>query len=552
MASIAIFFSSASNAAVETALWMSSTATLKPYQLKVAHKAITPIQGAQSSHYTLIEKSNLNSHDQEHIRYQIKFDDIPVWNREVILHQNRNQARLTGTMVSKIENDLPDAASLLSENDVVESILGQTHTPIKAKQVEHVIYIDQSHKAHHAYLVSFFTVNDDRTPQYPHYMIDALTGHVFEQWDEVKSDVGEGVGGNNITLPYRGGMFQYGTTLPNLPSLGQFPVDRWAFWCYLQTPVITLFDMGEFYIPYYQRESLFPLSIEEEKNNKLSSPYSTCMPWGRYYNDNDNGHAPTNGAVSPNNDVMYFINETMNLYYQHGITQPLGDDLPIRAITHIGDYENAFYISSIYKKKNHELYSHQQIIIGDGGSRFSALTQSVIPHEISHGFTNTHSNLIYKGESGAIDESFSDMAAIALMDMIRSKYPFYWDGEDWSIGKEISKNGEPLRYLDYPAKDNHSIEHTKDYTPSVDVHYGSGIFNRAFYILATQPGWSIQQAFDIMIQANKNYWESNTTFNAAACGVIQATKDQQLDITAVQYAFNEVGVVCDQMNNVNS
>lgn len=548
MACVTFLMTSTSNAAIEKPLWMTTTNILKHYQLILNNQTLVPIQGARPSHYQLI-KTDKNDENNTHIRYQITFDNIPVWNRQIIIHQINNKSSLTGTLITGIKNDLPDSGTLLSESEAIAPILAQTTNPIKAKEVEHVIYIDNSHKAHHAYFLRFFSTNDDHIPQYPHYMIDALTGHVLEKWDEIKTglDEGQGPGGNNITLPYRGGAFQYGKSLANLPSLGSFPIDRWVFWCYLQTPEIALLDMSKFYIPYYDRANMFPISTEEEKMNKLSPSYSTCMPWSNYYNQNDDGHAPTNGAASPNNDVMYFVHETLNLYEKHGISQPLGTDLPINAFTHIGDYENAFYIPTIYKKNSHEVYSHQQIVIGDGGIHFSAMTQSVIAHEISHGFTENHSKLAYKDQSGAIDEAFSDMAAIALKDAIQTQYPFYWDREDWTIGSEISKDHTPIRYVDFPTKDLHSIAHIKDYKPGMNVHYASGIFNRAFYLLATQPGWTIQQAFDVMIKANKNYWDSNATFNTAACGVIQAAKDQQLDEDAVKYAFNEVGIVCESI-----
>lgn len=156
------------------------------------------------------------------------------------------------------------------------------------------------------------------------------------------------------------------------------------------------------------------------------------------------------------------------------------------------------------------------ITLGDGGSLFSAFTKSVLAHEISHGFTKNNSSLIYKGQSGGINESFSEMGAIALKDALRQRYPFYWDGEDWTIFREISVLGEPIRYVDNPAKDKKSIQHTKDYNENMDVHYSSGVFNRAFYLLATQPCWDIQTAFDVMLKANRDYWVPDVTFNLAA------------------------------------
>lgn len=526
-------------------MWMSSPDKLHQYQLTLSNKGPMLLKGAASSRYRLVKKIGQTESNQAHQRYQIYFDAIPVWGREIIIHQRHNTMRLTGSLILGIENDIPKTVSLLSESDAIAPIVAKVLSPIKAQRVEHVIYIDSKKNAHHAYLLSFYTSDDDRSIKNPHYMIDALDHRLLEKWDEATSSraEGEGLGGNHITLPYRSGEFQYGTRSSRLPSLGTFPVERWALWCYLQTPEIALLDLGDFTIPSYQLDRIFPIAIEDEKNNALSSPNAFCMPGSRYHNENDNGHAPTNGSVSPNNDAMYFVNEILNLYREHGITKPLGKDLPLRVMTHIGDYNNAFYIGSIHYSDG-SLYAHQQIVLGDGGGRFSALTQTIISHELSHGFTQNHSNLIYKGQSGAINESFSDMAAIAMKDSLQARYSFYWDRGDWSIGREIAFDGKPLRYVDHPAQDQVSIDNAKDYKAGIDVHYASGIFNRAFYVLATQPGWTIQSAFDVMIKANENYWVPNASFDSAACGVMQAAIDSGLDSSGVKVAFDDVGVTC--------
>ncbi|HHV7595798.1 TPA: peptidase M4 family protein, partial [Legionella pneumophila] len=149
-----------------------------------------------------------------------------------------------------------------------------------------------------------------------------------------------------------------------------------------------------------------------------------------------------------------------------------------------------------------------------------------------------------EGQSGGINESFSDMAAIALLDYLSKDYPWYWDGEDWTIGREAVKSGQPIRYLDDPAKDGMSIGHASEYTDALDVHITSGVFNKAFYLLAHKPGWSIQKAFQVMVDANMNYWSPIAYYDFAACGVIQATIDKHWDKTPVIEAFAEVGVVC--------
>ncbi len=51
---------------------------------------------------------------------------------------------------------------------------------------------------------------------------------------------------------------------------------------------------------------------------------------------------------------------------------------------------------------------------GDGASYFYPLVSlDVSAHEVSHGFIEQNSNLIYSGQSGGINEAFSDMAGEA-------------------------------------------------------------------------------------------------------------------------------------------
>lgn len=102
-----------------------------------------------------------------------------------------------------------------------------------------------------------------------------------------------------------------------------------------------------------------------------------------------------------------------------------------------------------------------------------------------------------------------------------------------------------------PTKDGHSIEHFDDYHDDLDVHLTSGIFNRAFYLLAHQPHWTVRKAFQVMVDANIKYWTSGTSFEAASCGVIQAAIDRQYNKQDVINAFKEVGVICPVIGLIN-
>jgi vibriolysin len=96
-------------------------------------------------------------------------------------------------------------------------------------------------------------------------------------------------------------------------------------------------------------------------------------------------------------------------------------------------------------------------------------------------------------ESGGMNEAFSDMAGEAAEN--------YMNGSnDWMVGEQIFKGAGALRYMDVPSQDGRSINHASDMTSGMDVHYSSGVYNRAFYLLATTNGWLVQSAFGVTCQ----------------------------------------------------
>jgi pseudolysin/vibriolysin len=175
---------------------------------------------------------------------------------------------------------------------------------------------------------------------------------------------------------------------------------------------------------------------------------------------------------------------------------------------------------------------------GDGATTFHPLVSlDVSAHEVSHGVTEQNSGLVYSGQSGGMNEAFSDMAGEAAEN-------FMHGSNDWMVGAEIFKANGALRYMDSPTNDGSSIDHASDMTSNMDVHYSSGVYNHAFYNLATTNGWTVQSAFGVMLRANQLYWTSGSSFNAGACGVESAASDLGLSAADVTAAFADVGVAC--------
>jgi Zn-dependent metalloprotease len=122
---------------------------------------------------------------------------------------------------------------------------------------------------------------------------------------------------------------------------------------------------------------------------------------------------------------------------------------------------------------------------------------------------------------------------------------YYMKGSnDWLIGKDIFKGSGALRYMNNPPQDGSSIDNASQFTSSMDVHYSSGVYNKALYLLATKAGWNTQKAFQAFARANRLYWTASSTFNQGACGVETAATDLGFTKADVTAAFTSVGVSC--------
>ena len=166
-------------------------------------------------------------------------------------------------------------------------------------------------------------------------------------------------------------------------------------------------------------------------------------------------------------------------------------NLPLLATVHYGkDYDNAFWDS-------------RQLVFGDGdGQIFRGFTGSlsVIGHELTHGVMQFTSNLVYRGQSGALNESVSDVFG-ALVEQYSAKQGVA--DASWLIGEGLFTDeveGNALRSLSAPGTAYDDDVLGKDPQPATmdgyvttdddngGVHLNSGIPNHAFYLTAAEIG----------------------------------------------------------------
>ncbi len=226
------------------------------------------------------------------------------------------------------------------------------------------------------------------------------------------------------------------------------------------------------------------------------------------------------------------------------------------------DYDNAYY-SDICKC----------MFIGDGSSFNSLGAIDVVGHEMGHGVTASTSNLLYFGESGGLNESSSDIAGDMVEAYARAggsgaEVPNV--GNDWVLGKEISKNGTPLRWMYKPSKDGSSPDAWSSSLKRLDVHYSSGPNNRMFYFLAqgskadkegdyyskylvkkplAMTGIGADKAYKIWFKASTTKFTAVTNYKDARAKMIAAAQElygmSSMEAVAVQRAYAAINVGAD-------
>lgn len=163
----------------------------------------------------------------------------------------------------------------------------------------------------------------------------------------------------------------------------------------------------------------------------------------------------------------------------------------LEATVHFGRaYDNAFW-------------DGERMVFGDGdGEVFLRFTSSmsVIGHELAHGLTQLTANLAYRGQSGALNESCSDVVGALVEQHDRRQSA---QEASWLIGTELfgpGVQGRALRSMADPgtAYDDDLLgrdpqpAHLADYVETDEddggVHVNSGIPNRAFHLAATALG----------------------------------------------------------------
>jgi Zn-dependent metalloprotease len=246
--------------------------------------------------------------------------------------------------------------------------------------------------------------------------------------------------------------------------------------------------------------------------------------------------------------------------YQQVFERNSIDDQGMRldsSVHYLQGYDNAFW-------------NGRQMVYGDGDedlpeaerlwNRFT-IAIDVIGHELTHGVTQYEANLVYRFQSGALNESFSDVFGTLVKQRLLGQTV---DQADWLVGEGLftaNVSGVALRSMKAPGtayddpvlgKDPqpghmNDFENLPFWEDNGGVHINSGIPNHAFYFVATEiGGYAWEKAGQIWYITLRDRLRRRATFQDAAYFTFQVAGDLygvgSQEQQAVRNGWAQVGI----------
>jgi Zn-dependent metalloprotease len=492
----------------------AEAASLLRLQKKLAKKGIAP-----NDVKTLRVFEDKDRAERVHTHIQQTHRGVPVFGGEAIVHLNAETEEeaqpTTDTLVADVSvSTIPamtagDAAGLAKAQYKVKKGCEDCLTDVPTAD----LWVLRHEGADHlVYRVQLSRLDGTENTSEPVYFIDAHTGALVWSYDNLQTQAATGTG---VSL-------------------------------YSGTQSINTFKSGT---SYYMEDLPRTLGTFDNRNSaKINAMLGYITSYGSTYRfaDADNFWDATTARAGV--DAHYGASKVydyfLNVHGRNGIDGSGGPrtlvsidgSTPlVSSIIHFGkSYNNAFWSST----KNQMFYGD-----GDGVNFSSLVTLDICGHEMQHGITSRTANLTYANESGALNESWSDVfgAMVELYAEGQETPSTWWIGED---ANTPGVAGDALRYMDTPhlagnygyTTNDDPDHYSERYTGTSDsggVHINSGIPNHVFYLLAKGgphahvagtpvTGIGADKAAKIWYKALTTYMTSSTNFAGARTATLNA------------------------------
>ncbi len=453
-----------------------------------------------------VKRVEIDDLKMAHTHVQQYVGGVPVWEGEAIVHLRSDAA------LSLITDDLKEGIAIetkptLSAEDALSTakrMYRGSRFITEEPRVELYIYRGED-RDHLAYRVEMPRLDGTEETAIPVIFIDAHTGErVFEY--------------NNLQTGSGNSLYSGTVTISTSTSGGTY---------YMEDPTI-------------RRQGTFNM------NNTGNTTTGTGGTQSRYTGTDDVWSATNERAgVDAHYGAAWTYDYFKNVHGRNGINGSNGPGTTTSAVGGVALVVSRVHFGSNY---NNAFWYNNQMTYGDGnGTTFSPLvTLDIAGHEMTHGITQYTANLTYANESGALNESMSDVFGAMVESYSRGGVV---NGDTWKIGEQAytpATSGDALRYMDNPhlagnggyTSDDDPDHYSERYTGSADsggVHINSGIGNKAFYLAVaggthhlsgvTVTGMGSTDAAKIWYRALTVYMTSSTNFSGARTATLNAATD---------------------------
>ncbi|SDP66976.1 M4 family metallopeptidase [Clostridium gasigenes] len=402
-----------------------------------------------------VEKDSLG---YTHYKYQYEIEGIRVYGSDIILHTDKNNfvCDINGLLESDVPNEEYSKKFKLNNDNLTNEALDfikKDRDSLKENDITKVIY-NYKEKWQPCYLVN--VVGDDYNYN---IFIDSINGQALEMINNMHS---ENVSGS--------GMGQDG-------KARELNVNKQGNKYYLEDISTT------------GRISTY------DANNASDVKLANTLPGKLIVSDTPNFNEERQEAAI---DAHYYVVKT-NDYFKKNFNRKGFDNLggTLKVSVHYGSNEVNAYFNG-----------RDTLFFGDGDNVMAtnfAKSYDIVAHEFTHGVTKNSADLEYRGESGALNESFSDVFGCIIEEK-----------NDWIIGEDVALPNNRFdlrRSLKDPTLYKQPANMKDYYQTSKDnggVHTNSGIPNKAFYNIMTSVG--VEKASAIYYRALTTYMNRKSVF----------------------------------------
>lgn len=479
-----------------------------------------------------IQKIEIDDLQMAHTRVRQTVNGIPVWEGEAIVHlrSDGSLVRITDGFREGITvNTTPNFSQKEALRFAANAYTGRAQQT-DPSTIDLYVYRGDI-RDHLVYRVETPRLDGTRHTSAPVIFIDAHTGEKVFEYDNLQTGTGNSLYSGTVTIDTsQSGATYYMEDLTR--KMGTFNMNNTGN---------TTTGTGGTQSRFSGTDDVWGVSGTGANTEDAGVDAHYGARWTYDYFLNVHGRNGINGSGGPGTTAAA-ANSGTSL---------------ITSRVHFGsNYNNAFW----YQNK---------MTYGDGnGSTFSPLTTvDIAGHEMTHGVTQFTANLTYANESGALNESMSDV--FGAMTELYSRGGTV-TSDTWKIGEQSytpATSGDALRYMDNPhlagnggyTSNDDPDHYSERYTGTADsggVHINSGIANHAFYLAANGgthhlsgvvvTGMGTTDAARIWYRALSVYMTSGTNFSAARTAMLNAVTDlfgsSSAQYTQTQTAWCAVGV----------